>query len=474
MSEEQSKADATAFLESLREDVGVVSAERTAPDDVNQPMIRHWCDAMSDRNPIYTDPGFAAGSVHGDIVAPPSMLDSWTMTGLAPRAPQQSDTGEAIGSTAIMQKLDAAGFTSVVATNTTHEYDRYLRPGDRLRVRQSITDVSAEKKTGLGIGHFFTTGTEFVDQHDESVGRMAFTILKFKPGTGRIPTAAAADTNSAPKQRPRPAINSDTQFFWDGIEQGELRIQKCNGCDSLQHPPLVRCPDCGAYDMGHVASTGRGTVYSFIEVHNPQMPAFDYPLLVVLVELEEGTRILSNLVGVSSDEVEVGMAVELAIEATDPELTLPLFRRARPARRETTLRFEAVRVGDVLAPCPVAITPTLIVAGAMASRDFQDVHHDVELARKRGSPNIFMNIMTSGGLASRYITDWAGPEAIFRKMQIRLGAPNYPGDTMTFTGRVASAELRDERGIVGIDVRGSNRLGGHVSGTLELELPHRE
>ncbi len=167
------------------------------------------------------------------------------------------------------------------------------------------------------------------------------------------------------------------------------------------------------------------------------------------------------------------MPVELAIEAVDPELNLPLFRPQRPGRRETTLRFEDVKVGDVLAPCPVSITPTLIVGGAMASRDFQDVHHDVELARKRGSPNIFMNIMTSGGLTSRFVTDWAGPEAIFHNMKIRLGAPNYPGDTMTFVGQVNSAELRDGRGVVVVGVRGFNRFGDHVSGTCELELPRR-
>ena len=234
---------------------------------------------------------------------------------------------------------------------------------------------------------------------------------------------------------------------------------------------MVRCPGCGAYDLGYVVSKGRGKVYSFVEVHYPQIPAFDYPLLVVLVELDEGTRILSNLVGVSADQVEVGMPVELAIQTVDPELNLPLFRRARPPRRETTLAFEDVKVGDVMAPCPVAITPTLIVAGAMASRDFQDVHHDVELARKRGSPDIFMNIMTTGGLIGRYITDWAGPEAILRALRIRLGVPNYPGDTMTLVGEVSAADVRDGKDIVEIGVRGTNRLGDHVGGTVELELP---
>lgn len=474
MSETDDGTDAGEFLESLREGVGITSTVRITPDDVNQPMIRHWCDVMTDHNPVYTDPEVARKSVHGGIVAPPSMLDSWLMVGLGARAPQSSEKGEDVGMLPIITKLDAAGFTSVVATNSTHEYDRYLRLGDRLRFRQSLSHVSSEKKTALGVGHFFTTGTEFMDQNGESVGRMEFTILKFKPGTGSVPMTADAGAAFAPKQRPRPAISHDTRFFWDGIDLGELRIQKCNGCEALYHPPMVRCPKCGAYDLGYKVSKGRGKVYSFVEIQHPQFPIFDYPLLAVLVELEEGTRILSNLIGVSADEVKVGMPVELAIQATDPELNLPLFRPARPARRETTLHFEDVKVGDELAPCPVAITPTLIVGGAMASRDFQDVHHDVELAKKRGSPNIFMNIMTSGGLTSRYVTDWAGPEAILRNMKIRLGAPNYPGDTMTFSGLVNSAGLHGSKGVIEVAIRGANRFGDHVSGTLELELPRRE
>ena len=132
-----------------------------------------------------------------------------------------------------------------------------------------------------------------------------------------------------------------------------------------------------------------------------------------------------------------------------------------------TLRAHEVRAGDELPPLAVPITATRIVAGAIASRDFQDVHHDREGAIARGSRDIFMNILTTNGYVGRFVTDWAGPDARLRCIDIRLGAPNYPGDEMRMTGRVVSVE----QGIVTVEVRGANALGLHVSGTVELELP---
>nr|WP_175439457.1 MaoC family dehydratase [Streptomyces vilmorinianum] len=123
--------------------------------------------------------------------------------------------------------------------------------------------------------------------------------------------------------------------------------------------------------------------------------------------------------------------------------------------------------GDALPPLEIPITRTLIVAGAVASRDYQDVHHDAELAREKGSPDIFMNILTTNGLVGRYITDHLGPRAVLRKVAIRLGAPNYPGDTMTLTGTVTDVE----RETVRIRVVGANGLGHHVTGTVTVALP---
>ena len=132
-----------------------------------------------------------------------------------------------------------------------------------------------------------------------------------------------------------------------------------------------------------------------------------------------------------------------------------------------TLRYEDVEVGAELPSLDVPITPTAIIAGAIASRDYQDVHHDRDLAVKRGSKDIFMNILTTNGYVGRFVTDWAGPEALLKAVDIRLGAPNYPGDVMHMTGTVTAKH----DGVVTVAVRGQNGLGDHVSGSVALELP---
>ena len=130
-------------------------------------------------------------------------------------------------------------------------------------------------------------------------------------------------------------------------------------------------------------------------------------------------------------------------------------------------RFADVRPGEELPELVVDITTTLIVAGAIASRDYQDVHHDEALARERGTPGIFMNILTTNGLVGRFVTDWAGPDATVERIAIRLGVPNFAGDTMRLTGRVTAAE----QGVVEVEVAGRNRLGDHVTGTVTVALP---
>ncbi|HZM57987.1 MAG TPA: MaoC family dehydratase [Acidimicrobiales bacterium] len=144
--------------------------------------------------------------------------------------------------------------------------------------------------------------------------------------------------------------------------------------------------------------------------------------------------------------------------------------------RPTTLLFGEVTVGDALPELVIPLTRTLIVSTAIASRDYQDVHHDAKLAVERGSKDIFMNILSTNGIVGRYVTDWSGPGAVLTDVDIRLGAPNYPDDTMTLTGSVTGrdeAPAADGTGGVEVTLRGANGLGDHVTGTVRLRLPAR-
>ncbi len=136
-----------------------------------------------------------------------------------------------------------------------------------------------------------------------------------------------------------------------------------------------------------------------------------------------------------------------------------------------TLRYEEVEIGTELPELPIDLTPTLIISTAIASRDYQDVHHDRDLAHQKGSKDIFMNLLSTNGFVGRFVTDWAGPEAVVKKVSIRLGVPNYPYDCMRMTGVVESKELVDDEGRLVLKIRGQNGLGDHVKGTVHLVLP---
>ncbi|MFF3439989.1 MaoC/PaaZ C-terminal domain-containing protein [Streptosporangium sp. NPDC002721] len=134
-----------------------------------------------------------------------------------------------------------------------------------------------------------------------------------------------------------------------------------------------------------------------------------------------------------------------------------------------TLTDDEVRVGAPLPELAVDLSPTVVVSTALATMDFTSVHHDVEGARAQGSKDIFLNILTTMGLVERYVTDWAGPEAIIRGINVKLGVPAYAGDRLAFTGSVVARE----DGEFTVEVRGGVSLGDHVSGTVRFALPSR-
>ena len=138
-----------------------------------------------------------------------------------------------------------------------------------------------------------------------------------------------------------------------------------------------------------------------------------------------------------------------------------------------TLDWTEIQVGDELPMLEIAVTATVVVAGAIATRDFMPVHHDRNYANSQGAPNIFMNIMTDNGYCSRFLTDWAGPEAMVKRLAIRLGVPSYAGSTLVYSGTVTGKSQVDGEGIVEVAFKATNDQGDHLSGTAALGLPIR-
>ena len=156
---------------------------------------------------------------------------------------------------------------------------------------------------------------------------MTFRILKFKP-----PEELAKQPAKRAGRRPRPAKSRDNAFFWEGVAEGRLLIQRCSACQRLRHPPGLMCPHRYSLDWDTLEACGRGRVYSFVVAHHPAIPPFEPPNLIVLVELEEGTRLVSNLLGVDPAAAEIGMPVEVEFTRVDDDLVLPLFRPAQSPR----------------------------------------------------------------------------------------------------------------------------------------------
>lgn len=273
----------------------------TSPDPVNEAMIRQWCAALGDRNPAYLDEG----------VAPPAMLQAWTMPGYGASKP-----ADAVAE--LYAALDEMGYASIVATDSEQEYVRSVRVGDVLSATKTIASISEEKSTKLGRGVFVTVTVEVVDQSGVLVGRQLYRTFKFRPR--EQPDAGA--------RRPHPVTTQDTAFFFEAANEGRLVIQRCTACGRLQHPPTAACPQCGSLELDAVEAAGRGTLFSFTVVHAGATPGLETPYVVGLVELEEGTRLVAQLVEIEPDDAAIGMSLEVDFLECDPELTLPVFRPA--------------------------------------------------------------------------------------------------------------------------------------------------
>ncbi len=280
-------------------------------DPINTPMINNWVEAMGDTNPIYVDETVARAAGHPGIVAPPAMSQVWTMRGLhGTRAPEDPFRR-------VTELFDAAGYTSVVATNCDTVYHRYTRVGEQVTLSSELTDVAGPKNTGLGEGWFFTTRNTW-RVGDEIVAEMDFRILKFRPSTKDAVEESAPEVpdDLDPEKMLRPNSSRDTRFFWEGVAAHELRIQRIED-GTLRHPPVpalwkARTDDGTVPDTDYVVAAGTGTVYSFVVHYAPKVPGRSLPFVVALVELDEGVRMLGELRDVDPESVHIGMPVEVA------------------------------------------------------------------------------------------------------------------------------------------------------------------
>lgn len=310
-----------AFEEKIHAFVGREVAPPTkGHDDVSAAMIRHWAEVMGDENPVYTDAAFAERSSKGGIIAPPAMLQAWSMEGYAMAHKPAQDVQRELHNV-----FDAHGFTGVLGTNCKQEYYRDLKLGDQVFAHTIIDNISEQKATARGIGYFIETVTQFTDQNGEAVGRMVFRVLKFIPAEGANTASKADDSAPAVPTRVHSPRGHDNKWWWEAVDNGKMLIQRCKSCQTLRHPPRPMCGECQSIEWDSVESTMEGEIFSFVEMYYPKFPGYQYPLVCAVISLKEGTRIVSNIVGCDPDKVHIGMKVKGKVEQVDEKTMLPQF-----------------------------------------------------------------------------------------------------------------------------------------------------
>ena len=327
MSDEKKKALEAEIRSYVGKPIGPVAVGR---DPVNEPMIRQWCDAMGETHPAYLDGEVAKETVHGEIVAPPTMLQAWVMEGWAMHEGYDEPQNE---QHRLHKLLADNGYTGVLGTNTEEHYARYLKLGETVRALAVIDEISEEKATGAGIGYFITTKTTFENQDGEDLGSMSFRVLRFKPAEQQAAASGGESGSEAGvAQKPariKPPMGHDNGWWWERVAEEEiLPIQRCTGCQKLRHPPRPMCDACGEQAYDSIAASGKATVHTFTVIHYPQFPGYEYPILSVIVDLEEGQRMASTLVDCSPEDISIGMAVEMVIQEDEDGFKIPFFRPA--------------------------------------------------------------------------------------------------------------------------------------------------
>ncbi len=314
-----------AFEEKIHAFVGRENGPpKKGNDDVNEAMIRHWTEIMGDELKTYTDAEYAASTSKGGLIAPPSMLQAWSMEGYPMAGEPEMDVQRQLHAV-----FDEHGFSGVLGTNTATEFFRDLKPSDQITTHCVIDNISEQKATARGIGYFIETKTTFTDQNGEEVGKQVFRVLKFIPNESNDATAddTAADDGmpATPVRIPSPR-GHDNAWWWKACDEGKVLIQRCKSCETLRHPPRPMCGECQSTEWDSIESTLDGEIYSFTTMHYPKVPGYEYPNVVGVIQLSEGTRLVANLVDISYEDVKIGMKVKGTVEQVDEKTILPVFR----------------------------------------------------------------------------------------------------------------------------------------------------
>ena len=334
MNENEKKAFETELRRFIGRPIGPPASGR---DAVNEPMIRQWCDAMGETHPGYLDADGARQTIHGEIKAPPTMLQAWVMEGWAMHEGYDEPKNE---QHRLHKFLADSGYTGVLGTNTEENYSRYLRLGERVTAETVIAEISDEKATGVGTGYFITTRTKFTNEKAEELGSMSFRVLRFKPANARAAAGGASGGVESAKDakgaavaakptRIKPPMGQDNGWWWERVaKDGVLPIQRCSDCKKLRHPPRPMCDQCGSQKFDSIAASGRGTVHTFTVIHYPQFPGYEYPIISIIVDLAEGERMASTLVECKPEDARIAMPVELLIHTDEDGFKIPFFRPA--------------------------------------------------------------------------------------------------------------------------------------------------
>lgn len=293
-----------ALLAELKSHIGLRIGPVYAWDRVNHPMIRHWREAIDiDQQPPQEQ-----------MEAPATMLPVWLMAGLNDQPAPGSDRRD---HRAVMKVLEREGFRGILGTNCEQDYERRLISGERISSTYEVESVSERKQTRFGPGYFITFLQSFHDETRALVGSMRLRILRYKP-------EILAEVERRPPP-PQPSMNQDTSFFWEGLKQGKLLIQRCTSCTVLRHPPGPACPQCHSFEWDKLESKGKGDIYSFVVVHKPVFQAFESPHPVGLIALDEGIRLVAPLLAAERDQLTIGSRVQAVFEALDSHYRMPIF-----------------------------------------------------------------------------------------------------------------------------------------------------